>query len=104
MNRLGPAMFATMAIAGNALAADAEMLMINHHCNMCHDADYRKAGPAFKEVAAKYRGNKGAAAMLERKVRQGGSGNWGDMPMPATARSVSDADIKIILQWVLSLK
>lgn len=97
------AMAATLLVAGIAYADDGETLAKNHNCMTCHAVDSKKLGPAFKDVAAKYRGDKGAQATLERKVRNGGGGNWGKMPMPATARSVSDSDIASIVKWVLSL-
>ncbi len=95
---------AALAVAGNALAGDGAMLAQSNNCLTCHAVDTKKLGPAFKDVAAKYKDDKSAQAMLEKKVRNGGGGNWGKMPMPATAQSVSDADIKNIVQWVLSLK
>jgi cytochrome c len=95
---------AALAAAGNALAEDGAALAQSHNCLTCHAVDSKKVGPAFKEVAAKYKNDKNAEAMLEKKVRSGGGGNWGKMPMPATAHSVSDSDIKNIVQWVLSLK
>ena len=94
----------SLVFAGNAFAADGEALAKKNNCTTCHDVDKKKVGPAFKEVAAKYKDDKGAQATLEKKVRSGGGGNWGPMPMPATAKSASDDDIKTLVQWVLSLK
>jgi len=95
---------ASLAFTGSALAEDGSALAKSDNCLTCHAVDSKKLGPALKDVAAKYKNDKGAQAMLEKKVRSGGGGNWGKMPMPATAQSVSDADIKSIVQWVLSLK
>lgn len=95
---------AGLLVAGNALAEDGAALAKKSNCTTCHAVDQTRVGPAFKEVAAKYRNDKGAQATLEKKVRSGGSGSWGKMPMPATAMSVSDDDIKNIVRWVLSLK
>jgi len=95
---------ASLVFAGNVLAADGEALAKKSNCTNCHDVEKKKVGPAFKEVAAKYKDDKGAQAMLEKKVRSGGGGVWGKMPMPTTAKSVSDDDIKNIVQWVLSVK
>ncbi len=92
------------AFAGNVLAEDGATLAQSHNCLTCHAVDHKKLGPAFKDVAAKYKDDKNAQATLEKKVRSGGGGKWGNMPMPATARSVSDADVRNIVQWVLSLK
>jgi len=60
-------------------------------------------GPAYKDVAAKYRGDKNAEAHLIEKVKKGGSGVWGTVPMPPNPQ-VPDADLKAIVSWVLSLK
>lgn len=95
---------ASMVFAGNALAENGEILAKNNNCLTCHSIDKKTLGPSLKDIAAKYKDNKGAQAALEKKVRSGGAGAWGKMPMPATAMSVSDGDIKSIVQWVLSLK
>jgi cytochrome c len=95
---------ASLIFTGNAFAEDGAALAKKSNCTTCHAVDKKLVGPAFKEVAAKYKDDKGAQATLEKKVRSGGSGNWGPMPMPATAKSASDDDIKTLVQWVLSLK
>jgi cytochrome c len=95
---------AGLALASNAFAGDGEALMKKSNCTTCHSVDKKGLGPSFKDIAAKYKDDKGGQDTLEKKVRSGGSGAWGKMPMPATAKSVSDDDIKSIVQWVLSLK
>lgn len=96
---------AGMLLAGGALAEDGEALAKKVNCTaFCHSVDKKKVGPSFKDIAAKYKDDKDAVAKMEKKVRSGGGGVWGGMPMPATANSVSDGDIKSIVQWVLSLK
>lgn len=95
---------AGLAQAGCTYAANGEALAIKNHCTLCHNAGASESGPAFRDVAAKYAGNGGAEAYLTKKVRMGGGGNWGPLPMPATANSVSDAEIRTIVRWVLSLK
>jgi cytochrome c len=65
--------------------------------------DKKIVGPAFKEVAAKYRNDKTAEAMLVKKVKEGGVGVWGQVPMPPNS-TVSDKDIQTLVKWVLSLK
>jgi cytochrome c len=60
-------------------------------------------GPALKDIAAKYKGDKSAEAKLVTKVKVGGSGVWGPMPMPANSPQVKDADIQTIVKWILSL-
>ena len=93
--------FAGLAFAGAAHAN--EKLAQASGCTACHSVDKKLVGPAYKDVAAKYRGNKGAEAELIKKVKAGGKGTWGDIPMPPNAH-VKDEDIKTIVQWVLSLK
>jgi len=88
------------------LAAPAianEELAKKHACTACHAVDKKVVGPAFKEVAAKYKGNAKAEAMLIDKVKKGGVGTWGQVPMPPNA-SVPDADVKALVKWVLGLK
>jgi cytochrome c len=93
--------FACLAFAGAAQAN--EKLAQASGCTACHSVDKKLVGPAYKDVAAKYRGNKGAEAELIKKVKAGGKGTWGDIQMPPNAH-VKDDDIKAIVQWILSLK
>ena len=90
--------------AGNAYAVDAKALAQKSGCLACHAIDGQKIlGPNYKDIAAKYKGDKGAEAKLITKVKVGGSGVWGPMPMPANSPQVKDDDIKSIVQWILSL-
>jgi len=74
------------------------------NCTACHQVDRKVVGPAYKDVAKKYKGNAGAAAMLAGKVRKGGQGVWGPIPMPPnTPAQIGDADLKLVIAWVLSL-
>ncbi len=70
-------------------------------CLTCHGVDRRIVGPAFKEVAARYKGQDGAAARLAEKVRRGGSGAWGSLPMPPNP-DLPEADAAALIQWVLA--
>jgi cytochrome c len=90
-----------LASAGNALASEA--LAKKHNCLTCHAVDKKVIGPSYQEVAAKYKGDTGAETKLIAKVKNGGSGAWGQIPMPPNS-SVPDADIKILVKWVLSAK
>lgn len=90
-----------LAATGNALASEA--LAKKYGCLACHAVDKKVIGPAYKEVAAKYKGDAGAEAKLVAKVKNGGTGAWGKIPMPPNA-SVPDADIKTLVKWVLSTK
>ena len=87
--------FAAEASAGQALAQKSG-------CLACHSVDKKVLGPSYKDVAAKYKSDKGAAAKLIAKVKTGGSGTWGDMAMPPNAH-VKDEDIKTIVEWILTL-
>ena len=92
---------AAVLLAGQASASEA--LAQKSGCLACHGVDKKVLGPAFKDVGAKYKGDKGAEAKLVAKVKAGGSGVWGPMPMPANSPQVKDEDIKSIVHWVLSL-
>jgi len=92
---------ALLAGAGNALASEA--LAKKYNCLACHAVDKKLVGPGYKDVAAKYKGDAGAEAKLVAKVKNGGAGAWGQIPMPPNA-SVPDADVKALVKWVLSLK
>ena len=72
-------------------------------CMACHAVDRKIVGPSYKDVAAKYAGQKDAAAMLAEKIIKGGVGAWGPVPMPANPK-VSQADALKLAQWVLSAK
>ena len=78
-------------------------MMQKDGCSACHAVDKKVLGPAYQDVAAKYRGDAGALARLTQKVKMGGTGVWGQIPMPPNAQ-VSDADIKALVTWILSLK
>jgi len=83
--------------------SSGQAMMQKDGCAACHAVDKAVVGPAYNQVAAKYRGDKTAAAKLEQKVKAGGSGVWGAVPMPPNA-AVPDADIKALVSWILSLK
>jgi len=92
---------ASFALTGAAHAN--EKLLQASGCTACHSVDKKLVGPAYKDVAAKYRGNKSAEANLIKKVKAGGKGVWGDIPMPPNGH-VKDEDIKTLVQWILLLK
>ncbi len=72
-------------------------------CLACHATDKKLVGPSYKDVAAKYAGQKDAAAKLAEKIQKGGVGNWGQIPMPANPQ-VSADEAKTLAAWVLSIK
>ena len=83
------------AMADQALAASKS-------CMGCHGIERKVVGPAFKDVAAKYRADKTAVEHLTRKIKQGGSGVWGKVTMPSNPQ-VSDADARKLAMWILSV-
>jgi len=83
-------------------AAAATALAEKHMCLACHKIDARSVGPSFREIAAKYAGDAGAADKMLAKVKNGGRGAWGNVPMPPN-KDVPDDDIKAIVVWVLSV-
>jgi cytochrome c len=95
------AMSAAFALSGAAQAN--EKLAQSSGCMTCHGVDKKIIGPSYKEIAAKYRGDKSAEASLIKKVKAGGKGVWGDIPMPPNAH-LKDEDIKTLVAWVLAQK
>ena len=80
-----------------------EKLASAKNCLACHSVSTQVVGPAFKDVAKKYAGNKEAAAALATKIREGGGGVWGAIPMPANTQ-VNEAEAKKLVAWILGLK
>jgi cytochrome c len=95
------ALVAAAAVVGPAFA-NADLAQ-KKNCMACHAVDKKLVGPAYKEVAAKYAGQKDAVDKLSQKVMKGGVGVWGQVPMPANPQ-VSEAEAKQLVQWVLSQK
>jgi cytochrome c len=95
-----------LVIVGTIAAAPAfanPELAQKKACTACHAIDKKVIGPAFKDVAAKYAGDKEAADKLAKKVQKGGTGVWGTAVMPANPQ-VSDAEAKELVTWILGLK
>jgi cytochrome c len=92
-------------LAAGLLAAPGafadEALAKKHNCTACHAVDKKLVGPAYKDVAKKYKGQN-VAAKLEEKVKKGGQGVWGPVPMPPNA-AVPEGDIKKLVDWILKL-
>ena len=102
--RMPVLVLASVALAVAAVPALAsEELAKKNACTACHGIDKKLVGPAYKDVAAKYRGNPKAEAMLAEKVKKGSVGAWGQVPMPPNA-AVKDEDVKTLVKWILSLK
>ncbi|MBN3758573.1 c-type cytochrome [Paraburkholderia sp. Tr-20389] len=96
---------AAVVVGSVARAADAPPrglgIARSNACMGCHAVDRKLVGPSFQQVAEKYKGNAGAPAVLAKKVKDGGSGVWGAIPMPAHP-AMSDADIRTVVDWVLA--
>jgi cytochrome c len=80
--------------------ADAALAQAKN-CMACHAADRKMVGPSYKDIANRYKDDKGAAAKLAGKIRAGGSGVWGPVPMPANAQ-VTEAEALRLATWVLT--
>ena len=103
MKQIALALTACFALALCISAQASEALATKSGCTACHKVDAKLVGPGYKEVAAKYKGDKKAEAMLIEKVKKGGMGVWGPIPMPPNA-AVKDEDVKTLVKWVLALK
>jgi cytochrome c len=88
-------------VAGPAFAS-ADLAKAKN-CMACHATDKKLVGPSYKDVAAKYAKDKDAVTKLATKIQKGGSGVWGQVPMPANA-NVNDAEAKALATWVMSIK
>ncbi len=94
--------FALVTVLAAPAFANADLAQ-KKSCLACHATDKKLVGPSYKEVAAKYEGQKDAAALLAEKIQKGGVGVWGQIPMPANPQ-VSAAEAKTLAAWVLSIK
>ena len=97
-------LFALAALAAVTLTSPAFAsadLAAKKNCMACHAVDKKLVGPAYKDVAAKYKGDKKAAEALAATIKAGGSGKWGPVPMPPN--NVTDDEAKKLASWVLSL-
>jgi cytochrome c len=100
---------ALMALVGAAFVFSANPALASKelarakNCLACHSVDNQVVGPAYKDVAAKYAGREDAPATLIKKIREGGVGVWGAMPMPPNPQ-VSDAEAQTLVKWILGFK
>jgi cytochrome c len=94
-------MVAAAGVLATQVAQADEALLKKHNCTACHQMDKKVVGPAYNEVAKKYKGQKDIAVKLAEKVKKGGQGVWGPVPMPPNPQ-VPDADIKKMVEFILS--
>ena len=104
-----PALLIVSLMASNLSVAENETpaleLAQKYHCFTCHAIDQKITGPAWRDVAAKYRGDASAEERLVKKVSTGGKGVWGnEMAMPPFAPYVGEKDIRALVKYILSLK
>ncbi len=99
--RIGYSLIALGMLAGSAAFADQELAQAKG-CMACHQLEVKVVGPAYKDVAAKYKGDADAPAMLAAKVRNGGVGTWGQIPMPPQP-TLSDEEINSLVAWILAM-
>ncbi len=92
---------ATASLVAAPVLANEDLLK-KHACTACHSIDKKLVGPGYKEVSAKYKGQKDAAAKIADKVKKGGQGVWGPIPMPPNP-NVSDADVNAMVKFILAL-
>ena len=92
----------SLALLSGTASASADLAKARN-CTACHAADKKILGPAFKDIAIKYASDKDAAAKLARKVREGGVGVWGQVPMPANPQVTAD-EAGALVKWILNAR
>lgn len=95
-------LLAGLLFGGSVMAADMPELAKKAKCIACHDIDKKKVGPAWQDVAAKYKGEKGAVASLSAKIIAGGKGVWGAIPMPPNPQ-LPEAEAKELAAFIMGL-
>jgi len=95
-------LIAMTAVAAAPAFAQADLAQ-KKNCMACHAIDKKLVGPSYKDVAAKYAGQKDAVDKLAVKVVKGGAGVWGAVPMPANPQ-VTEAEAKQLVQWIMTIK
>jgi cytochrome c len=99
---LAAGLLAAAAVAAANAATPMPPVLASAGCTACHASDKKMVGPAYAAVVARYKGRADAAAHLAQKVREGGKGVWGPIPMPPhPVAKISDADLKAAIAWVL---
>lgn len=93
---------ASLMAAGSAMATDMPAIARKNECNACHAIDKKVVGPAWMDVARKYKGDAGAKDRLTAKILKGGSGVWGAMPMPGNPK-LGEADATLLANFILGL-
>ena len=103
MSRISSVVVAvSLGLIAGAASANADMAKAKN-CTACHAVDKKLIGPSFKDIAAKYGADKDAVAKLSKKVREGGTGVWGQIPMPANPQ-VSADEATTLVKWIMTTK
>lgn len=102
MKRIMSIAIASLALASGAAFASAELAK-SKNCLACHVADKKLVGPSYKDIASKYAKDKDAVAKMAKKIREGGVGAWGQVPMPANPQ-VNEAEAQTLAKWVMTAK
>lgn len=102
MKQVLVAVCALGALVSTSAMANADLAK-SKNCMTCHAVNNKVVGPSFKDIAAKYAGQKDAEGKLVQKVIKGGSGAWGAVPMPANPQ-VSEAEAGTLVKWILATK
>jgi cytochrome c len=101
--KLVATLISALAVSAVAPAFAQADLAQKKNCMACHAVDKKLVGPAYKDVAAKYAGQKDAVDKLSQKVIKGGAGVWGAVPMPANPQ-VNEAEARQLVQWIMTLQ
>lgn len=108
LSRLRPGMLAALLLVGMSVAPPAPASQQLHYkagCVACHMVDRKLVGPSYKDIAARYKGRADAIPYLSQRVRKGGPGNWGTVPMAANdVKRLSDKELTELLGWILATK
>lgn len=93
---------AALILGVSGIASADQALAQKNACMSCHGVDKKIVGPAFKEIAAKYKGDKTASARMAKHIKEGTKGNFGPIPMPPNPQ-VKDEDINKMVAWILAM-
>ena len=95
------AALAVAGLSGAASAAAPTDALARNACSACHGVENKIVGPAFADIATKYAGQTDAKAALKARIKAGGSGSWGPVPMPPQP-NLSDADLELVVDWLVA--
>ena len=97
-------LLATAGLLSSVTVQADEALAKSKNCMACHSVEKKIVGPSYKDIAAKYAGQKGAEAKLTEKVLKGGKGSWGEVPMPPNSGMIKPDEAQKLVKWILEQK